>query len=314
MSQFARAIVCAVLAFAVACTRQQSPVSPTAPAAPTPLPPIVASYAGVWHGNFTIAHCQGRRHCVFSIGQHRPFVLLLDQAGSHVTGMFQVESFGVPVQGDISTDGELTLRGRRDSPGALAAAVELTRFTARQSASAGLLADLTYRLRYPDTVPEGVNSKEQSISGVIASAARGQLPAANAFGGRWTGSLVIRDCAPANTPGCWPRELGHEGTYELTLSQSGDRVTGVLKFEGDLSVTGTVADNSLTLDRITREDPISSGRSFVHLERWTMTRGEAGGLRGSLIYSRETVWNSLVRSPNAIIRFQGDIVSGTQQP
>src|SRR5262245_46295785 len=137
-----------VLVFFAACNREPGTTVPT-PVAPTPTLPAITNYAGSWHGNFLVTQCEGRRHCFSSTGQQSPFSLLLQQTGVRVEGVFQAEGFVIPVEGEVAADGGLALTGRRASPGGYLPAVELTRFTARRSNSAGLVAELGYRLQYP---------------------------------------------------------------------------------------------------------------------------------------------------------------------
>jgi hypothetical protein len=288
------------------------PASPT-PVAPSPLPPI-ANYGGAWHGDFTVTQCQGRRHCFASVGRPSPFVLRLEQSGAHVSGVFQAESFAIQVDGEVTIDGELSLQGIQSSPGIYAPTAELTRFTARQSATNGFVAELAYRLRYPDAMPATENSKEQTIAGTIPAAERGEVTPVNRFDGRWIGKLFISDCAIEGWTFCYPEERGHEYRYELTLSQTGDRVAGRLNFGGGFDVAGTVVGDTVTLEPTLREDPQSGGRYFAQLQRWTMTRDSVGQVRGEMAYQRDMVWDPSFQRPPYVSRYRAEIVYGLLNP
>jgi hypothetical protein len=302
----------AVAILAAACSPSDRSPLPS-PSAPTPLPPAVTSYTGAWHGTFTITQCTGRRHCNESIGQRSAFSLLLQQGGAHVDGVFQAEGFAIPVGGNVSTDGQLSLTGSRPSPGLYSPAAELTRFTARQSPD-GLTAELAYRVRYREDMPENGNALEQTIAATVPSAARGEATPVNSFAGRWVGSLIIADCSTEGWTFCYPEERGREYGYELTLTQSGQRVTGQLNFRGRFDVTGSVAGDTLTLERSVREDAQSGGRYFANLEHWIMTRDAVGQLRGEMLYHRDMVWDASLQRPPYISRYRGEIVYGILEP
>jgi hypothetical protein len=294
-----------------ACNRSEAdrPALPT-PSAPTPLPAAITSYAGAWHGTFTITECRGRRHCNESIGQQSPFSLLLQQSGSRVDGVFQAEDFATPVDGQVSVEGGLTLTGGRASAGWYLPAVELTRFTARRSDTAGLVAELGYRLEYPDGTPPTVNSLQQAIGGNIVSAALGPPTSRNSFAGRWIGKLLITDCSAVGWTSCYPESRGEQWGYELTLAQTGDRVSGELRMRQRIAVTGTVSGDTLTLDAATKDEPVSSATVFWHLRNWTMTKDAVGQVRGGMAYDNETVWIASLNQSPFVSRYRADILYG----
>ena len=112
------------------------------------------------------------------------------------------------------------------------------------------------------------------------------------FDGRWSGSLLVSDCSSVGWIGCWPEERNREYGFELTLTQSGDRVTGELRMRDRFQVTGSVAGDTLTLEPAEREDPQSGGSLVTHLQRWQMTRDAVGSVRGEMYYKREAVWSN----------------------
>ena len=312
---FSKRLVLLVTAATLSAACNGSPPNqpPALPLAPSPLPPpVAANFAGAWHGNYTITQCQGQRHCFFSLGQKSPFSLRLEQTGSHASGVFQTGSFAIPVDGEVSSEGELSLTGTRPSPGLYSPAVELTRFTARLSPT-GFVADLAYRMRYADGMQDGIggNSLEQSLGGTVGSAEGGEIPAVSLFTGKWTGSLIISDCSTEVWTACWPEERDREYGYALTLVQSGDRVTGELEFRpGRFQISGTVSGDTVTLEPAVREDPGSSYRAVTRLQHWIMTRDGVGNLRGEMHYMRETVWEPSLQRPPSVPRYEGKIIYG----
>lgn len=276
--------------------------------------PSITNYAGTWHGTYVTTQCGGRRHCFSSIGQQNPFVLSLEQTGTRVTGIFQAEAWAVQVEGDVAADGALSLAGHRNSPGWYLPAVELTTFSARRSNATGLQAEVAFRLRYPDGTPPNVNSLEQSIAGRIDSAEHGTPTSLNSFAGRWTGAFVISECSFVGWTFCWPEALGEQWGYELTLTQTGDRVRGELSFRGTVPVTGTVSGDTLTLETVTREDPQSGGRYFFRLQRWTMTRDRVGQVRGEMAFEREMVWAPPSTLRPYVSTYRGELLYGILEP
>jgi len=307
-----RALAIVTLAVVMAaCSSDRTPAVPTAPSAP---PPSITNYTGTWHGSYVMTQCGGRRHCVLSIGQQNPFVLSLEQIGTRVTGVFQAEAWAVQVVGEVAADGGLTLAGHRNSPGWYLPAVEITKFTVRRSEVTGLQAELAFRVRYPDGTPEGMNSREQSVGGRVDAAERNIPTPLTPFAGRWTGALVIKECSFVGWTFCWPENLGEQWGYELTLAQTGNRVTGELNFRGRTAVTGTVSGDTLTLDPVTREDPQSGGRLFFRVQRWTMTRDRVGQVRGEMAYEREMAWEPSRNMPPYVSRYRGDLLYGILEP
>ena len=199
--------------------------------------------------------------------------------------------------------------GTRPSPGKYSPTVDLTRFNSRL-ASAGLVADFEYRMRYAEGMQDwiGGNSLVQSHGGIIDAAERGENTPLSSFDGRWTGSLFISDCSTVGWIACWPEERDREYGFELTLTQSGDRVTGELRLRDRFQVTGTVAGDTLTLEPTVREDVQSGARIFTQLQRWQMTRDAVGSLRGEMYYKRETVWSN--GQPSYLSAYYATIVYG----
>jgi hypothetical protein len=292
---------------AAACNRAEL----TTPSAPTQLPRAIPNYAGSWHGTFSITQCAGRRHCVLSMGQQAPFSLLLQQTGARVDGVFHAEAFAIPVEGEVSAEGELRLTGRRASPGWYLPTIELTRFTARRDDTIGLVAELSYGLEYPPGTPPSVNAAQQTIGGRIVSASLGAPTTRNSFAGRWVGKVLINECSAEGWLFCYPEDRGEEWGYELTLTQAGDRVAGQLHIKERVNVTGTVSGDTLTLDPATEQHPTSSATALWHLRSWTMRKDSVGQVRGSMAYDRETVWANL---PPFASRYRAEIIYGFLEP
>src|SRR5689334_17384521 len=215
--------LCVIVSIAcAACSRESDAAARSIPTAPTSPVPAITSYAGSWHGNFTITQCEGQRHCALTIGQQSPFVLLLQQSGARVDGVFRVGfgSFTIPVEGDVSSDGALTLAGLHPSPGDSLPRIEVTRFLARRSDTAGVVADFSYVATYPAGSPLAPeNSPSQVIGGSISSATLGVPVPANSFGGRWTGNGITTTCVAGGPLGCYPEDLSPGWGFELTLTQ-----------------------------------------------------------------------------------------------
>jgi len=301
---------CIVVTLICAACNRGEPGAPTlsTPSAPTP---AITNYGGSWHGNFLITQCSGRRHCNEARGQQSPFSVLLQQTGARVDGVFQAEGFAIPVEGDVSGDGELTLTGRQASPGWYLPTIELTRFTARRSDTTGLVAELAYRLEYPAGAPNlGVNgSAPQTISGSIVSAALGAPTPRNSFAGAWNGKFLLTDQSTTDWLGCVPESRGEEGVYKLTLIQTGDRVAGELRICRHFNVTGTVSGDTLTLD-----PTVSSTTDSWHLLSWTMTKDAVGQVRGNMAYEYETLGVPSLNRPPYVSRYRADILYGILEP
>jgi len=305
-----------VTLISAACNRGESGAPGLAtPSAPTPLPPAITNYAGSWHGSFSITQCSGRRHCNEARGQQSPFSLLLQQIGARVDGVFQAEGFAMPVEGEVSADGGLTLTGRQASPGWYLPTIELTRFTARRSDTTGLVAELGYRLEYPAGAPNlRINgTAPQTIGGSIVSAALGAPTARNSFAGTWVGKLLLTDQSTADWLGCYPEYRGDEGVYKLTLTQTGDRVAGELQICRHFNVTGAVSGDTLTLDPAVQH-AVSSATSVWHLRSLTMTKDAVGQVRGSMTYEFEAVGVPSLNRPPSVSRYQADILYGILEP
>jgi hypothetical protein len=300
-----------VMLLSAACSREPgSPVLPT-PSAPAP---AITNYAGSWHGNFVLTQCDGQRHCNLTMGREYSFSLLLQQTGARVDGALHVSGFPIPVEGDVSADGRLTLTGRRASAGLYSPHMELTRFEAQRSHTAGIVAEFSYVVQYPEGSPLAPDSRQQLIGGSIASAALGDRTPRSSFAGRWRGRLFITDCIWEGTLGCYPEVRGEEPGYELTLTQTGDRVEGELWTRERIKVTGTVSGDTLTLDVATLQQPVSSATSLWHLRSWTMTKDAIGQVRGSMAFDRETVWVPPANMPTNWARYRAEIVYGVLAP
>jgi hypothetical protein len=230
----------------------------------------------------------------------------LSRDGSQVSGVFQAESFAVPVIGAVSDTGSVSLRGTRASPGPNSPTVELVSFT---TASGELTdAQLRYELRYPNTASTGTNGPVQAMTGRVTQVHRGDTTPPTSFTGTWRGNAFTRDCSVVGWLFCWPEERFHEYVVTLVLSQSGDRVSGTFTFVARvLNVTGTVSGNSVTLDEARDERPVSSARDVFRLERSTLTRDAVGQLTGSLRYVRETIWDASLNRQTYVSRYDTDL-------
>lgn len=273
----------------------------------------MVSFGGAWHGQYTMTQCSGRRHCNESRGRDNPFSLLLEQTNAFVSGVFHAEGFAISVQGQVSDSGELVLTGRRQSPGGFSPTVELTRFNA-SATPAGLVASLEFQVRFPPDTPPSVNAQLQTIGGTVAGAQRGTHTPVNSFDGTWAGSLFINDCSAEGRTSCWPEERAQEYSFEVTLHQSGDRVMGELNFRGRLPVRGTVTGDTVTFDPAVREEPQSSGRFYLRLQRLSLTRDAVGSVRGEIYFSRDTVWDASTGTAPSSTRYYGTIVYGVPVP
>jgi hypothetical protein len=316
LSKWLLTLLLSAAVLSASCNGKTPGQPPALPSAPSAVPPSVsASFAGAWQGNYTVTQCSGQRHCGLTRGRAYPFSLRVQQSGSRVHGVFHTESFAIPVDGEVSSEGELSLAGTRPSPGKYSPAVELTRFTARLS-STGLVADLEYWMRYAHGMREwiGGNSLEQSLGGTVASAERGENRPVNSFTGRWEGALIISDCSAEGWTACWPEERDREYGFLLTLVQSGERVTGELEFRlGRFQVSGTISGDTVTLEPAVREETQSSARLLTHLQHWIMAKDAVGSLRGEMHYVRETVWEPLLQRPPSVSRYEGRIVYGVPE-
>jgi len=294
----------------VGCGRNATPTSPSPTGFPAPTSPPIVSFAGAWHGTFTLIACAGRAFCHLQLGNAQAFSLRVDQTGADVSGVFHTDAWEIPVTGTVASTGELTLSGFRPAPGVFSASAELKNFTARRREEL-LDVELTYELRYPDSYPLRFGtSRVQSFSGKGTDIRRGGEVIPSSFTGTWVGSTITRDCSPANRPGCWPEELGGEGRYRLIVEQVGSRVFGILGEVQPLEVTGTVSGDTLSLDELTTEKPEGSGRSVFRLNRWTVTRDRVGNLTGNFESARETHYPPSMGLAPYVVRYAGDIVSG----
>src|SRR5262249_49850399 len=149
----------------------------------------------------------------------------------------------INVAGSVASDGSLTLTGSKPSatPFDKSGDVDVQRMVVKPSASSGLSGTLGYSARY--TAVQNPETSLVTRTGDIVSASRtadvpvnSQLP----FQGHWLGRIVIRSCTD-ELFSCAP---GDFGSFDLTLTQSGNVVSGV--YNGT-PVTGTVSGQTLSI-------------------------------------------------------------------
>src|SRR5207248_11319527 len=74
-----------------------------------------------------------------------------------------------------------------------------------------------------------------------------------AFGGRWLGNYIVRQCVPVGWTLCLPEMANHVYAFDLRLTQSGSTLTGTLVWSSPapnnmLPVTGRISLDSLIIE------------------------------------------------------------------
>ena len=117
------------------------------------------------------------------------------------------------------------------------------------------------------------------------------MPEPLTFQGTWSGKFIIRDCSTVGWPDCYPQRRNEiYPSFDLTLTQTSDRVEGTLRISPNtLSVTGIASGNVLTLQGSVAQ-PVSGANVAVRITEWSTTRDAAGRMKGSFRYVNEVTW------------------------
>jgi len=276
-----RRLCVAFLLLAAACGGSTSPASPT----PTTAPPAAfADFSGLWTGSYNYTSCLGDHHCNLRIGTSQAFDLRIDQTGSRVRGLFTQWEFAAELSGDVRDDGTVTLSGEAPQASEKDSGMTVSRIVLRLSADRVLQGTIAYQTR------SGIQYAEFSpgltVEGEIASARREDLRAFVAIvDGTWSGRFAIRGCTPVGgSPFCTPHEDRETARLELTLSRSGESLSGTLAIGADrIPVTGRIAGTTVALSGET-DVTASGGPGHVRVTSLNASIDSLGRLVGTFRY------------------------------
>ena len=239
---------CAVLMLlaAVGCGGgSKTPASPS----PTPASPTAfADFSGMWSGTYKYTSCTGERHCNLRIGTSQDFGLRLEQTGSRVHGLFTQWAYAAELSGEVRDDGSVTLSGEAPKASEKDTGMTVSGIVLRLSADRLIQGTIAYQthsaIQFTEFTP-GLTAE-----GEIASVRRDDLRAFVAIvDGKWSGRFAIRGCTPpGGAPYCNPHEDREAPVFELTLTRSGDSLSGTfLDGPRRVPLTGRIAGNSVSL-------------------------------------------------------------------
>lgn len=297
-----RYLAVAVLALAVGSCAKAPLTAPIVAEVSTTPAAVYADFSGVSVMTYKMSVCQGLRECWYRTGATVTSELRLLQTGNTMTGLF-IESAQsvIPVTGQVSGDGELTLAGAR---------ARVSRSWSMDAARA-----VTLRLRRGADgavtgtveIKSDTNHYEQAsvtTGGDIAALTPVQPLAAQAgFTGTWSGQYIIRSCTVVGFQFCAP-VVGELYGFDLTLSGSGSSLTGELQHLA--AVTGSGSGDQLTL----------GGRSIVTVPAkhtitgWQTYRDALGQLHGTFTFLYES--GAISRTIEAELYFVTHDIPGAQ--
>ncbi|MEX2269974.1 MAG: hypothetical protein WD690_00795 [Vicinamibacterales bacterium] len=288
--------LCLLVAFAAAC----GGATPTSPS-PSGFPPVpqASQFEGVWQIEYRIAECNGLRHCFAFNGTTRTIGLRLVAEGGGYDGVVSVSNENIDVTGTIGVDGALVLTGIRRPAIAADLEVEIKQLQLRllESGAAG---------NFDYTVKGLVSSffVNSRLAGPIVSAERvGSISTVNAktFTGTWKGRIAVRDCSSVGWRDCYPLEPHELWNVELVLTQTGNRISGLLKAPGGVTIEGSATGSTAQLaGAATSAAP--SHTTFTTLRTATLTRDLVGRLKGTLSLEMRWHWNDPPRVSSSDFR------------
>lgn len=257
---------------------------------PTSPPPAAgtvstASLSGDWAIDFIVDGCGGHRQCVHSLRQLRTVYLRLVDEDSAIKGVFYSNALRptTEVQG-VKQGREIEVTGMTPAafPGVAGSyAVEVMKLRAR------LDSDAAGEIQYAMTgVPQGDFFGRHVVTGTIVGARRlaGATVWAQSFQGRWMGEVAIRACSYTGWVACTPHQVSQMTFYELTLTESDQRLSGTMRIGGTSIAVDGVANGDVLVLTGKSEQKVSGGKSVDTLLEFNARRDKLGFLRGTLRY------------------------------
>jgi len=258
-----RLFIVATLLIVLACGR--APSSPSEPpASPTPATVVFADFSGLWNVQYQVTDCSLARHCFAYTGTKRELNIRLVQTGSRARGLFVDGHSAAEIEGDVSSDGTLTMTGHKAPVTSRDGSFSVTNLRIQLTSPRSLQGTFTFESRIAASFEypyPGLN-----LTGTIVSSTRSDLSALTATAdGTYRGSYVVRSCAAISIY-CSPDALDEIVDLTLTVRAFGSAVEATYQRGGtqvplkgtqngrSLEMAGeatTVVSGGLTLDRIT---------------------------------------------------------------
>ncbi|HUF22933.1 MAG TPA: hypothetical protein VMN81_02305 [Vicinamibacterales bacterium] len=258
--------------------------SPTTPGPGAPSAPASLGFEGVWQFDYRVETCHGLRHCFAYLNTTRTITLRAIRGTSGFDGVVTVFSDNVDVGGRIA-GGTLSLRGVRRPAIANDYEVEVTQLDLRHERSE-VMGTFEYTVKGPSN---SVFFGSSRVGGPV-TAARLLAPVGPAgFAGTWKGRVAVRDCSSVGWQNCYPLEPHELWNFELSVAESGGRVTGLFQRPARADVEGTISGATMQLQG-TGEGAGSSHTSVVTVRPSTFTRDAVGRLRGTMSLDMRWLW------------------------
>jgi hypothetical protein len=249
------------------------------------------TFEGVWNLKYRAEVCEGERHCFAVKGQTYDFSVRLVRAGLGYDGVVLLGA-NVDVTGTVDSTGALVLSGIQHPAVDHSSVREIEIRRLRLTREAGVFGgDLDLVTRGEWTGWMGTESRR---TGPLVSAVKvGDITPASSrsFAGTWAGRVATRDCSFVGWQACYPLEQRELWNFQLTLTESGGRVTGLLTDPRDAAIDGTVAGGTIVVQGA-GDDRNNSGLTNVitTVRPSTFTRDEVGRLKGSLSLEIRWLW------------------------
>lgn len=267
-----------------------SPTTP-APVGSAPILQLVAPFEGVWNFKYRADQCEGERHCFAVLGQTYDFSVRLVGTASGYEGVVLLPGANVDVTGTIDASGALLLSGVRPRIYAndFEREVEVTRLRLASDGSA-VTGDLEYKTRGEWNGWFGTESRRNGPIVAATRLADSTSTSLDDFNGIWSGRVATRDCSSVGWQGCFPLEARELWDFELTVTGTGSRVSGLFRRPTAATVEGNVSGASMILQGA--GDSRGSGHTGVTTIRpSTLTRDRVGRMKGSLSIEMRWLWN-----------------------
>jgi hypothetical protein len=160
-------------------------------------------------------------------------------------------------------------------------AVEVMKLRARLDSWAG--GEIQYAMT---GVPQGDFFGRHVVGGTIVGARRlaGATVPPQSFQGRWMGEVAIRACSYTGWIACTPHRASQMTFYDLTLTESGQRLSGTMRIGGTSIAVEGVANGDVLILTGKSEQIVSGGKSVYTLFDFSARRDKLGFLRGTLRY------------------------------
>ena len=249
------------------------------PAAPSSGSQPVAStqLAGEWAIDYIVDSCSGNRQCGHSLRRTDRLLLRLFEDGGAVTGAAYTEVM-TPIEISGTRTGRfIDVKGARAAAFPGVVGFNSPAIAVKSRLGPGAMGEYEYSSFGP---PSGDFFGNYVVKGTIVSAERlGDVPVIQSFDGRWSGYIAIGDCVSSGW-GCSGKGMT---IYEVTLSQTGDRVTGTMRIGGSVlvPVEGLASGEALRLEGTLETRGGAGSRSVNSVLQFEARRDRIGFLRGT---------------------------------